>query len=186
MFQFKQRKGVETGEMYRCRPLHAACVSSSAHSSAIIVQCLLEAGCKVNACDASKAHPLHYACEHGFGDNGLAVVTLLLEAGANLCATNGQRQNPLHLACKAGAAPIVALLLRHEGSQLIGARDFDLRLPLHYASEASAGPTIELLLTYIDLQPPDSHIVQTQSDRSGSTAFHLAVSSPASVAYFKL
>ena len=73
---------------------------------------------------------------------------------------------------------MVHLLLKRAGSALIGARDFDLRLPLHYASEASAGPVVELLLTHIDLEPPDKQIMQTRSDRSGATAFHLAVSTP--------
>ncbi|XP_046544946.1 ankyrin repeat and SOCS box protein 3-like [Haliotis rubra] len=89
------------------RPLHIAC--DTAEDRVNLIECLLEAGCDINAQDEDGNTALHLACTHA----NFEVTRLLLNLGADVTLEDVDGETALLRSCYAGEDTLIQMLLEH-------------------------------------------------------------------------
>ncbi|XP_067661174.1 serine/threonine-protein phosphatase 6 regulatory ankyrin repeat subunit B-like isoform X2 [Haliotis asinina] len=89
------------------QPLHFACDTTEDRVN--LIECLLEAGCDINAQDEDGNTALHLACTH----SNVEATRLLLSSGADVTLEDVDEETALLRSCYAGEEPLIQMLLEH-------------------------------------------------------------------------
>ena len=143
-------------------PLHLAVASGVVEA----VEVLLAQGADVNFCSKkTRLTPLHVASAYGSSE----MVELLLEARADALSKTEDQQLALHYAAANGHAEIAKLLLQHDGSDQVGARNALGQRPVEAASDLGTVFIFRAFEAAVRCEPSGSRRNSASSQASTAT-----------------